>query len=66
VRAYAGAPVATPLAWREVTPKLTPAQFHLGNALARFERVGDLFEGVLKRPQRMEEAVEKLGAAHRR
>jgi bifunctional non-homologous end joining protein LigD len=60
-RAYAGAPVATPLAWREVTPKLDPEQFHLGNALARFDRVGDLFEGVLKRPQRMEEAVERLG-----
>ena len=63
VRAYAGAPVATPLAWREVTPKLTPEQFHLGNALARFDRVGDLFEGVLKRPQRMEDAVEKLSSS---
>ena len=60
VRAYAGAPVATPLAWREVTPKLTPEQFHLGNAMARFDRVGDLFEGVLKRPQSLEEAVDKL------
>jgi len=63
VRAYAGAPVATPLAWREVTPKLTPEQFHLGNALARFDRVGDLFEGVLKRPQKMEEALEKLSSS---
>ena len=62
VRAYAGAPVATPLAWREVTPKLRPEQFHIGNALARFDRVGDLFEGVLKRPQRMEDAVEKLAS----
>ena len=66
VRAYAGAPVSTPLAWREVTPRLTPEQFHLGNALARFDRVGDLFEGVLKRPQSMEDAVEKLAAAKRR
>jgi bifunctional non-homologous end joining protein LigD len=47
LRAYAGAPVATPLAWREVTPRLDPGQFHIGNALARFDRVGDLFEGVL-------------------
>lgn len=66
VRAYAGAPVATPLAWREVTPKLTPEQFHMGNALARFDRVGDLFEGVLKRPQRMEDAVDKLSSSNRR
>jgi len=60
LRAYAGAPVATPLAWREVTPRLDPGQFHIGNALARFDRVGDLFEGVLKRPQKLEPAVEKL------
>lgn len=60
LRAYPGAPVATPLAWREVTPKLRPEQFHIGNALARFDRVGDLFEGVLKRPQKIEPALEKL------
>src|SRR5579863_2310593 len=60
LRAYAGAPVATPLAWCEVTPRLDPGQFHIGNALARFDRVGDLFEGVLKRPQKLELAVEKL------
>jgi len=59
-RAYPGAPVATPLAWREVTPRLRPEQFHIGNAVARFERVGDLFEGVLKKPQKLEVAVEKL------
>jgi bifunctional non-homologous end joining protein LigD len=61
LRAYAGAPVATPLSWSEVTPRLRPEQFHLGNALDRFDRVGDLFEGVLKRPQRLEAAVAKLG-----
>ncbi len=61
LRAYAGAPVATPLEWKEVTPRLRPEQFHLGNALQRFDRVGDLFEGVLKRPQRLEKAIERLG-----
>ena len=39
---------------------LNPAQFHIGNALARFDRVGDLFEGVLKKPQELEPALEKL------
>ena len=60
VRAYPGAPVATPLAWREVTPGLLPSHFHLRNALDRFSRVGDLFEPVLKKPQRLEPAIEKL------
>jgi bifunctional non-homologous end joining protein LigD len=63
LRAYPGAPVATPLAWREVTPRLRPDQFHIGNALARFDRVGDLFEGVLSRPQKLETAIEKLAAS---
>jgi bifunctional non-homologous end joining protein LigD len=62
LRAYAGAPIATPMAWDEVTPRLRPEQFHLGNALARFDRVGDLFEGVLKHPQRLEAAVEKMAS----
>lgn len=60
LRAYPGAPVATPLAWREVTPGLTPAQFNITNAMNRFERVGDLFDPVLSRPQRLEKAMEKL------
>ncbi|HUQ92081.1 MAG TPA: DNA ligase D, partial [Bryobacteraceae bacterium] len=47
LRAYAGAPVATPLDWREVRPGLTPQQFHIRNVLERFSRVGDLFSGVL-------------------
>jgi hypothetical protein len=34
--------------------------------MARFDRVGDLFAGVLERPQRMEDAVEKLSASSRR
>ena len=60
VRAYPGAPVATPLAWREVAPGLMPAHFHIRNAMDRFSRVGDLFEGVLTRPQRLEPAIQKL------
>jgi len=61
LRAYPGAPVATPLAWREVAPGLSPKQFHLGNVEARFARVGDLFQPVLTKPQRIEAALDKLG-----
>src|SRR5207302_8899372 len=46
LRAYDGAPVATPLDWSEVKPGLDPGQFHIRNARARFERTGDLFAGV--------------------
>ncbi|MBZ5525061.1 MAG: hypothetical protein LAP21_22785, partial [Acidobacteriia bacterium] len=60
LRAYPGAPVATPLGWNEVRPGLKPTQFHIGNAVRRFERTGDLFEGVLKKLQRIEAAVEKI------
>jgi bifunctional non-homologous end joining protein LigD len=65
-RAYQGAPVSTPLEWDEVTPALHPSQFNLGNAVERFRRVGDLFAGVLKKPQRIEKAFEKLEKLVRR
>jgi len=59
-RAYPGAPVSTPLEWDEVRRSLHPSQFNIGNAVERFQRTGDLFEGVLKKPQRLEKAFEKL------
>ncbi len=65
-RAYVDAPVSTPLDWDEVKPSLLPAQFTIANAPERFARVGDLFEGVLKKPQRIEKAFERLEALFRR
>jgi bifunctional non-homologous end joining protein LigD len=60
VRAHAGAPVATPLAWDEVRPGIEPGQFTLANAMDRFLRVGDLFEGVLTKPQDLAKAFGRL------
>ena len=60
LRAYDGAPVSTPLEWSEVRPGLQPGQFHIGNALERFTRVGDLFADVLRKKQRLEKPLEKL------
>jgi len=60
LRAYPGAPVATPLEWKEVKRGLHPSQFHLRNARQRFAEKGDLFAGVLHKPQRLEEALAKL------
>jgi len=60
LRAYEGAPVSTPLEWSEVKKGISPKQFHIGNAVERFARVGDLFEGVLTDRQRIEKAIPQL------
>lgn len=59
-RAYAGAPVATPLRWDEVTPRLAPEQFHIGNVLRRFDKLGDIFAATLTLRQHLDKALEKL------
>jgi bifunctional non-homologous end joining protein LigD len=60
VRAHDGAPVATPLDWKEVKRGLRPTDFRIDNVISRFERVGDLFAPVLAGGQRLEDALEKL------
>ncbi len=60
VRAYPGAPVATPLSWGEVTPGLLPSHFTIANAMRRFDRLGDLFAGVLNKKQTLETAIKNL------
>jgi bifunctional non-homologous end joining protein LigD len=61
LRAYPGAPVSTPLGWSEVKKGLEPTDFNVHNAVQRFERVGDLFEPVLAKRQKLEHALERLG-----
>ena len=60
LRAYEGAPVATPLEWAEVIPGLHPKQFNIHNARERFRQKGDLFRGVLEQPQGLHEALGRL------
>ncbi|MBC8167517.1 MAG: DNA ligase D [Bryobacteraceae bacterium] len=60
LRAYDGAPVATPLRWEEVKTGLTPHDFHIGNAVDRFRETGDLFEAVLTKPQKLEPALKRM------
>jgi bifunctional non-homologous end joining protein LigD len=60
LRAYPGAPVATPLEWSEVRRGLHPTQFNITNALDRFAAHGDLFAGVLHQPQPLEAALANL------
>lgn len=62
VRAYDGAPVATPLDWKEVKAGLQPHDFRIDNAIERFHRTGDLFAPVLKGGQTLEAALERVKA----
>jgi bifunctional non-homologous end joining protein LigD len=48
LRAYDGAPVATPLDWKEVKPGIKPTDFRIDDTIERFEKVGDLFAPVLE------------------
>ena len=60
LRAYPGAPVATPLRWAELKASLSPTSFTLRNVRSRFDRLGDIFAPVLKNHQRIEPALKKL------
>jgi bifunctional non-homologous end joining protein LigD len=61
VRPRAGAPVSTPLRWDEVGEDLDPRDFTMDAVLARVEREGDLYEGVLTTRQSLGEALRRLG-----
>ena len=60
VRPKAGAPVSTPLRWNEVNEGLDPAAFTMEAVLARVEKHGDLFEGVLNGKQSLTRALKAL------
>ena len=55
-----GAPVSTPLRWEEVNEDLDPFAFTMDAVLARVERHGDLFEGVLTTKQTLTKALKAL------
>ena len=46
LRPKAGAPVSTPLVWKEVKAGLNPISFNMNNTLKRIQKNGDLFKGV--------------------
>jgi bifunctional non-homologous end joining protein LigD len=61
VRPREGATVSAPLAWSEVEgAQISPQDFHLKNMRDRIKRQGDLFKAVLKRQQRLNEALERI------
>jgi bifunctional non-homologous end joining protein LigD len=62
VRPRPGAPVSTPLRWQELTEDVTPRQFGMREVLARIERLGDLFEPVLRGGQALGPALRSVRA----
>jgi bifunctional non-homologous end joining protein LigD len=55
-----GAPVSTPLRWRELTPELDFTAFTMDAVLERVRRKGDLFEPVLHGRQALGPALRSL------
>lgn len=48
VRPRAFATVSTPLSWKEVNHQLSPEKFTIKNTLQRLEKIGDLWQPVIK------------------
>jgi bifunctional non-homologous end joining protein LigD len=61
VRPRAGAPVSTPLGWKELTDDVRPRDFGMREALDRVQRHGDLYEPVLRGGQSLGPALRALG-----
>jgi len=62
VRPKPGAPVSTPLHWKELGEKVRPRDYGMRQALERVERRGDLFEPVLRGGQSLGPALRVLRA----
>ncbi|HWG56713.1 MAG TPA: non-homologous end-joining DNA ligase [Gaiellaceae bacterium] len=61
VRPHPGPPVATPLRWEELTPRLDARTFTMEDVLGRLDRHGDLHADLLRTPQRLEPALARFG-----
>ncbi|MCD6062272.1 MAG: ligD [Flavipsychrobacter sp.] len=60
LRPKPGAPVSTPLEWKEVKKGLQPTDFNIENIFKRIEKKGDLFAPVLGKGIDMLKAIKKL------
>jgi bifunctional non-homologous end joining protein LigD len=64
VRPKPGAPVSTPLRWDELSRDVRPSQFPMAVALDRVERLGDVFERVLREPRPLRAAARRLASLY--
>jgi bifunctional non-homologous end joining protein LigD len=64
-RPHPGATVSAPLKWSEVKKSLDPAAFTIKTMLARVEKLGDLWQGVLGPGVDLPAWIQALEKAHR-
>lgn len=62
LRPKSGAPVSTPLEWKELKKIQSPEEFNIKNILTRIKKKGDLFKGVLGKGIDIEKCLNNLGA----
>ncbi len=62
VRPLPGAPVSTPVAWEELSPRLEPQRFHIKTVPERWRRRGDPMAPLLGRVGNVREALQRLAA----
>jgi bifunctional non-homologous end joining protein LigD len=60
VRAFAKAPVSTPILPRELKPTLLPEKLNIRTVFSRLEKSGDLWADFWTQRQRLEPAIERL------
>lgn len=61
LRPKPGAPVSTPLEWKEVKHGIDPRDYNINNTLQRVQKKGDLFAPVLRKGIDMIKAIKNLG-----
>jgi len=61
VRPTKEASVSTPLHWDEVNAKLNPADFTIRNIFKRLDKIGDIWEPVLKQKVDIAKVLKKVG-----
>lgn len=60
LRPQPGAPVSTPIDWKELNDKLNPKDFNIHNTLDRLKKKGDLFQEVLSKGIDMQRCLDHL------
>lgn len=55
-----GAPVSTPLLWKEVNDKLDPTKFTIKNIFKRIDKLGDLWKPVIGKGMNMDKTLQQL------